>query len=72
MQPSTHKAWNRFLEAAEREGLTVEDVANLLHHQAYEFVKDCCGPSNALRWQQSTAKLVRIEGKLLEKVSVSP
>lgn len=69
MQPSTQRAWQGFIDAAEREALTVEDMANLLHHQAYELVRDCCGPSVARKWQEGTARLVRVER---EKVSVSP
>lgn len=61
MQPSTQRAWQSFIDAAEREGLSVEEVANLLHYQAFEFMRDCCGPSNALRWQKATADLIRIE-----------
>ena len=54
MLKSTHAAYKTFIDKAEVEGLSVSDVANILHHEAYSLLRDSCGVATAMKWQIAT------------------
>ena len=54
MLKSTHTAYRAFINKAEVEGLSVSDVANILHHEAYSLLRDSCGVATAMKWQITT------------------
>ena len=56
MLKSTHAAYRAFINTAEVEGLSVSDVANILHHEAYSMLRDSCGVATAMKWQIATTE----------------
>jgi len=67
MLKSTHTAYRAFINKAEVEGLSVSDVANILHHEAYSLLRDSCGVATAMKWQiATTEKMLDQESKAID------
>jgi hypothetical protein len=67
MLKSTHTAYRAFIDKAEVEGLSVSDVANILHHEAYSLLRDSCGVATAMKWQITTTdKMLEQESRAVD------
>ena len=67
MLKSTNAAYKTFIDKAEVEGLSVSDVANILHHEAYSLLRDSCGVATAMKWQiATTEKMLDQESKAID------
>jgi len=67
MLKSTHTAYRAFINKAEVEGLSVSDVANILHHEAYSLLRDSCGVATAMKWQITTTdKMLEQESRAVD------